>query len=89
MPDYEHFHLGYYKDGHDIEAIGFRNNEGTYDVFFDDFQDKGLFDNSFVRHDVYGVLLFKVKDEYKGFYKFQKWVENELLPFRRRRMNRV
>jgi prophage antirepressor-like protein len=83
LPSYEHFHLGYFEHGNAIEAFGFKNEQGTYDVYVDDTKDRGLFDIVLKRHEVYGVLLFTEKSDYKASSKFRMWVENELLPFRK------
>lgn len=34
-----HWHVVYYEGNYSIEAIGFENEEGTWDVFFNDIND--------------------------------------------------
>jgi hypothetical protein len=78
----EHIHLGYYENEYNIEAIAFLNENENYDVFFDDYQDEGLCDSTYDRHDIFGAFLFQVKDEDEGLRRFHEWIENVLIPLR-------
>jgi hypothetical protein len=86
-PD-KHWHIGYYNDGYDIEAIGIqRLDNGTWDVFFNDFKDDSecetLFGDSAVHKEYYfGIFLFNAKEE-EVEAKFKQWVQDLLLPFRK------
>jgi hypothetical protein len=79
-----HWHLGYYKDGNDIEAVGFFE-DGKWIVYYDDSHDKGLFFKTQPRHELYGVAIFKVLDYDEAENNFFEWVERTLLPFRKKR----
>lgn len=79
-----HWHLGYYKDGNDIEAVGFFE-EDSWVVYYDDSNDIGLFVESQPRHELFGVVIFKVRDYEEAENKFYEWVERSLLPYRKKR----
>lgn len=82
--NYGHWHLDYYCEETDFYtmATGFWNDEGNWDVFFNDDEIDKLFDSldSEIDKDI-GVLLFKAKDFDDAHNKFIKWVEDVLLPF--------
>lgn len=83
----KHWHIGYYKDGYNIEAIAFlRLDNSTWDVFFNDFtgqsERKALFGSMEIFEDHhFGIFLFNAIEEVVET-KFKQWVENTLLPFR-------
>jgi len=78
----KYWHIGYYKNGLDIECIGFeRISNQTWDLFFDDSSDPGLVDDNHPRIDIFGAFLFNVPEE-EAEQRFHSWVENVLLPFR-------
>ncbi|HTG70898.1 MAG TPA: DUF3986 family protein [Candidatus Udaeobacter sp.] len=79
-----HWHLGYYKDGNDIEAVGFFE-DGKWVVYYDDSHDINLFDETQLRHELYGVVILKVRDYEEAEKKFIEWVESILLPYRIKR----
>lgn len=79
-----HWHIGYYEGKYSIEAIGFENVEGTWDVFFNelDYEDlQKLFGSEYEIDKEFCVLIFKAKDYEEAQSKFSKWVETVLLPF--------
>ncbi|WP_302104693.1 DUF3986 family protein [Polycladomyces zharkentensis] len=80
--DMGHGHVGFYEDGYDIEAIGFENEEETWDVYFNDFMYEGLFGLSHPRDKTLGVLIFKAKSYDDAWEKFHEWVKNVWLPFK-------
>ncbi len=75
-----HWHIGYYENGFDIECVAYRRPDGTWDLFFDDCQDLGLFSPGHPRLD-FGAFLFST-DENMAERRFRVWVESELLTFR-------
>lgn len=79
-----HWHLGYYEDNYVIEATGFENATGTWDVFYNELDDEDvvkLFDSKYEIDKDFGVLIFKAKDYEEAEDKFHDWVETVLLPF--------
>ncbi|MFC5649957.1 DUF3986 family protein [Paenibacillus solisilvae] len=79
-----HFHIGYYEDNYCIEATGFQNEDGGWDVFFNDLDEEDirlLFDSSCEINNEFGVLLFKAADYEDAENKFVNWVKSVLLPF--------
>jgi hypothetical protein len=79
-----HCHLGYYKDGNNIEAVGFLEYE-KWVIYYDDSHDTGLFVKTQPRHELFGVVIFKVRDYEEANIKFYEWVESVLLPYRKKR----
>jgi predicted RNase H-like HicB family nuclease len=68
-----HWHIGYYIEENDeyIEAIGFKNDKGMWDIFFeDDSEEKG--------HPE-GTLLFTVRLHSEAEEKFKQFVEDVIL----------
>lgn len=65
-----HWHIGYYVEGSDeyFEAIGFKNEQGNWDIFYSE-----------EKEDSNEVLLFTVKLEFEAYEKFKQFVENVLL----------
>lgn len=78
-----HWHLGYYKDGNDIEAVVFFE-DSKWVVYYDDSHDIGLFVKTQPRHEWFGVVILKVRDYEEAENKFNEWVENILLPYRKK-----
>ncbi len=80
-----HWHIGYYEHGHDIEAVGYKNEEGDWDIYLDCVGAKydDLFSSDHPRNDYYGgvPLLFKARIYDEAAEKFKGWVENVFLPF--------
>lgn len=81
---YRHFHPGYYKNNQCIEGIAIKNTDGLWKVYFDDFQDAGLFKQNVERDDDYGVIIF-IAEKNKIDEEFEYWVETILLPFRNKK----
>lgn len=79
-----HWHIGYYENGCDFEAVGYPNRDGTWNIYFEDYtEEEGLH----VYNDkgdrvVVGKFLFKVVSREEAEEKFHKWIENELIPRR-------
>jgi hypothetical protein len=81
-----HWHIGYYEGDYCIEAIGFENEEGTWDVYFNELDDEDvrkLFGSGYEIDKVFGVLIFKAQDYDNAQDKFVNWVKTVLLPFRK------
>jgi hypothetical protein len=84
----KHWHIGYYKNNHDIESVALERKEnGSWDVFFNDFRDDSelmaLFgDKVEFKNESFGVFLFNARAEEEVLEKFERWVINVLLPFR-------
>ena len=68
-----HWHIGYYKRGHIIEAIGFKNDEGLWDIFYDKYLAKRLSEDDQFKP------IFTVKTYSEAEEKFEQYVENVLL----------
>jgi len=88
---YGHWHLDYFSKETDFytTAIGFWNEEGSWDVFFNELEDNEmykLFGSLEYKLDKdFGVLLFKANDFDEAHVKFVKWVEEILIPFLERK----
>lgn len=85
--NYGHWHLDYYCEETNFytTATGFWNDEGSWDVFFNELEDDEMYKlfgslDSEIDKD-WGVLLFKANDFDDAHDKFTKWVEDVLLPF--------
>lgn len=77
-----HLHLGYYKNGFDLEAIAFkRQSDSIWDIFFD-------FDQYGLKKPVeetesteFGIRIFSVETEeldYKdGTKQFEEWLSSQ------------
>ncbi|WP_078427553.1 hypothetical protein [Alkalihalobacterium alkalinitrilicum] len=84
--NYGHWHLDFYCDESDFytSATGFWNEEGSWDVFFNEYSNDELYKlfggfNYEIDED-FGVLIFKAKDYDEAHDKFVKWVNDVLLP---------
>jgi hypothetical protein len=75
----QHWHIIY--DQY-FEAMGFKNEQGTWDIFYDDFQEPGLFPAGNERDADFGILLFQVDSYDEAYEKFYQWVKIVLLPYR-------
>ncbi|MGO5005149.1 DUF3986 family protein [Bacillus wiedmannii] len=82
----EHLHLGYYEDGHDIEAIAYkRTDKDIWDIFldFDHYKISLNRDNyEYKEYDGYKILSLSTHDlDYDyGVLQFTKWLlENKVL----------
>ncbi|MBP3951867.1 type II toxin-antitoxin system HicB family antitoxin [Bacillus sp. YZJH907-2] len=65
-----HWHIGYYVEESDeyFEAIGFKNEQGNWDIFYSE-----------EKEDSNEVLLFTVKLESEAYEKFKQFVENLII----------
>ncbi|WP_240620190.1 type II toxin-antitoxin system HicB family antitoxin [Peribacillus acanthi] len=68
-----HWHIGYYVEENDeyIEAIGFKNDNGTWDIFYEDYSEE----EDHPDH----TLLFTVKLHSEAEEKFKQFVEEVIL----------
>lgn len=78
-----HWHINYYVEEHDefIEAIGFKNDQGTWDIFFEDYSEEeeiGILDYK-KNPDCDYPLLFTVKLFSEAEEKFSQFVEDVIL----------
>jgi predicted RNase H-like HicB family nuclease len=80
-----HWHIGYYveENGEYIEAIGFKNDQGMWDIFFEDYSEEEEFksNNSSYGNPQYqdNTLLFTVKYRSEAEDKFNQFVEDVIL----------
>jgi len=78
-----HIHIGYYENGHDVEAIAFQDQStNSWDMFFNDSYDPGLFGLNVPRDNHFGVKIFSEMNEDRLELRFHLWVENVLIPYR-------
>ena len=83
-----HWHISYYlEDNEDeiIEAIGYKNDEGEWDIYFDDYseeEEKLFFDSSYEKDWAGNILLFTVHLRLEAQKKFDHFVENVILKLR-------
>ncbi|WP_078433684.1 HicB family protein [Metabacillus halosaccharovorans] len=68
-----HWHIGYYVEENDeyIEAIGFKNDKGTWDIFYED--------NSDEKETPDDNILFTVKLHFEAEEKFKQFVQDVIL----------
>lgn len=80
-----HWHINYYDEDNDdfIEAIGYKNEQGTWDIFFEDCSegDIEIFDSFCKKNPAYPdyPLLFTVKLRTEAEEKFNQFVEEVIL----------
>lgn len=74
-------HLGFFKKGLDIHAVGFKNKDRTYDIFLNEEDDKFLVDSKLSRREVQGTFIFSVSDSSSAFRVFHEWVMKRYSPF--------
>lgn len=81
-----HWHITYYDEENDdyIEAIGYKNEQGMWDIYFEDFSTKVEYDNfdspnqKKLKYPM-DPLLFSVKFYSDAEEKFSQYVENVIL----------
>ena len=75
-----HWHIGYYveENGEYIEAIGFKNDQGMWDIFFEDFSVEGENKSNGPEYPEKS-LLFTVKLYSEAEEKFNQFVEDVIL----------
>jgi predicted RNase H-like HicB family nuclease len=81
-----HWHLDYYVEEYNenIEAIGYKNDEGKWDILFEDFSEEEeaqFFDSSYKGSPKYpgSIILFSVDFRSEAEEKFNQFVENIIL----------
>lgn len=82
-----HWHISYYlEDNEDevIEAIGYKNDQGEWDIYFDDYSEDEktlFFDSSYKKNHEwpYNIILFSVHLHSEAQEKFNHFVENVIL----------
>lgn len=74
-------HLGFFKEGLDIHAVGFKNKDRTYDIFLDEEDDKFLVDSKLSRREVQGTFIFSVSDSSSAYRVFHEWVMKSYSPY--------
>jgi hypothetical protein len=84
-----HLHVGNWEDEGNpiVEAIAWERQDGSMDLFFNDFVDdkefKALFGNKDNYYDEFlGVFLVNVKTDDEAYEMFCNWVKNVLYPYR-------
>lgn len=85
-----HWHISYYlEDNEDeiIEAIGYKNDQGEWDIFFDDYskeEETLFFDSTYNKNPDWPdeTLLFTVHLRSEAQEKFNQFVENVILKYR-------
>ncbi|MDQ0229037.1 DUF3986 family protein [Metabacillus malikii] len=84
--DRYHLHIGYYENGHDIEAIALKRlNEDIWDIFFDfEFYGFQVPTEKSERLEYFGIKIFSIENEeldyFDGARKFEQWLlTNNLL----------
>lgn len=77
-----HWHISYYVEENDdfIEAIGYKNDQGTWDIFFEYCSEDEIkiFDSLYKKNPDY-PLLFTVKLRSEAEEKFKQFVEDVIL----------
>jgi hypothetical protein len=86
-----HLHVDNWKDEFTpyLEAIAWERQDGTMDLFFNDFEDDQEYQTLFGDKEHYydkfkGVFLDNVKTNEEAYEKFRKWVNEVLYPYRNR-----
>ncbi|WP_342438315.1 Imm41 family immunity protein [Paenibacillus sp. FSL L8-0436] len=73
--------LGFFKEGLDIHAVGFKNKDRTYDIFLDEADEKSLVDSKLSRREVQGTFIFSVADSSSAYRVFHEWVMKSYSPY--------
>lgn len=74
-------HLGFFKEGLDIHAVGFKNKDRTYNIFLNEEDDKFLVDSKLSRREVQGTFIFSVSDSSTAYRVFHEWVMKSYSPY--------
>jgi len=84
-----HWHISYYVESFDenIEAIGYKNDQGEWDIFFEDYtedEETYFFDSSYKKNSEwpYDYILFSAHSRSEAQNKFNQFVENVILKHR-------
>ena len=75
-----HWHVTFYEDNYDIEGIALKRIDGTWDIFYDDSNNIGLFSSEHLRVDFFGAFLFNETED-NVEQKFHEWVRKKLIPY--------
>lgn len=73
--------LGFYKEGLDLHAVGFRNEDGAYDIYLNEEDDKMLVDSRLSRGEAQGRFLFTAADSSRAYRIFHEWVMKNYTPY--------
>jgi len=74
-------HLGFFKEGLDIHAVGFKNKDKTYSIFLNEEDDRFLVDSKLSRREVQGTFIFSVSDSSSAYRVFHEWVMKRYSPY--------
>ncbi|MFC4778954.1 DUF3986 family protein [Paenibacillus sp. GCM10023252] len=81
-----HWHVGYYEDDHDVEAVAFRRLEdGLWDIYFADWlsnQERDELGRVGDADPIFGDIILHTREE-DVEQQFTDWVKKVLLPSRR------
>jgi len=73
--------LVFCKEGLDIHAVGFKSNDGTYDIYLNEEDDNFLVDSKLSRREVQGTFIFSVSDSSSVYRVFHEWVMKKYSPY--------
>ncbi|MBB3114569.1 hypothetical protein FHS18_006690 [Paenibacillus phyllosphaerae] len=74
-------HLGFFKQGLDIHAVGFKNTDSTYDIFLNEEDDKMLIESKLSLREVQGTFIFSATDSSTAYRVFHEWVMKRYSPY--------
>ncbi|MEO2205502.1 Imm41 family immunity protein [Paenibacillus pabuli] len=74
--------LGYYKQETNVHALGFREEDGTYQIMLNEEDDRDLVDSKLSRREVEGTYLFHAPDASSAHQLFHEWVMSTYAPYR-------
>ncbi|PEJ59328.1 HicB family protein [Bacillus sp. AFS002410] len=84
-----HWHIAYYIEEYEeeIEAIGYKNDRGEWDIFFGDYSEEEealFFDSTYKKNSPFpeSIILFSVKLRSEAQEKFNQFVKNVILKLR-------
>jgi hypothetical protein len=73
--------LVFCKTGLHVHALGFRDHDGSYQVFLNEEEDNFLVDSRLRRGEVEGRFLFSVPDASTAYLVFHEWVMKTYSPY--------
>lgn len=74
--------LGYYKQETNVHALGFLEEDGTYQIMLNEEDDRDLVDSKLSRREVEGTYLFHAPDASSAHQLFHEWVMSTYAPYR-------
>ncbi|WP_453996185.1 DUF3986 family protein [Bacillus nitroreducens] len=80
--DRYHFHVGYYENGYDLEAVAFkRQSQGIWDIYFD-IEHYGYKNNvQDVELKNFGIRIFSIENKELDYHdaakKFEQWLVSQ------------